>query len=137
MYRKLRANVSVTELLKRANNMGDADSAQALMNLVMQFRKVCNHPELFERAEVTSSFSMCHWARSGVLAREGDFLLCPYSARNPIEVVIPELFYKDGGLLDVPGEHVRKGSDTRWLDNLMNIWTPEWTHRSLLEDSEY
>ncbi|KZV88268.1 hypothetical protein EXIGLDRAFT_619629 [Exidia glandulosa HHB12029] len=137
MYRKLRANVSVTELLQRANNMGDVDSAQALMNLVMQFRKVCNHPELFERAEVTSSFSLCHWARSGNLAREGDLLLCPYSARNPIEVVLPELFYKDGGLLDVPGENVRKGSDTHWLDNLMNIWNPEWIHRSLLEDSEY
>ena len=29
-----------------------------LMNLVMQFRKVCNHPELFERNEVESPFVM-------------------------------------------------------------------------------
>lgn len=29
-----------------------------LMNLVMQFRKVCNHPELFERSEVESPFVM-------------------------------------------------------------------------------
>ena len=29
----------------------------ALMNLVMQFRKVCNHPELLERTEILSPFS--------------------------------------------------------------------------------
>ena len=29
-----------------------------LMNLVMQFRKVCNHPELFERTKVQSPFVM-------------------------------------------------------------------------------
>jgi DNA helicase INO80 len=27
-----------------------------LMNLVMQFRKVCNHPELFERKDVRTPF---------------------------------------------------------------------------------
>lgn len=29
----------------------------ALMNLVMQFRKVCNHPELLERTEISSPFN--------------------------------------------------------------------------------
>jgi DNA helicase INO80 len=29
-----------------------------LMNLVMQFRKVCNHPELFERRTVKSPLLM-------------------------------------------------------------------------------
>ena len=29
-----------------------------LMNLVMQFKKVCNHPELFERRPVQSPFFM-------------------------------------------------------------------------------
>jgi DNA helicase INO80 len=41
LYRGLRANISVTELLQKAANIGDADSAMSLMNLVMQFRKVC------------------------------------------------------------------------------------------------
>lgn len=40
LYRGLRANVSVQELLVRASKHGDADSARSLMNLVMQFRKV-------------------------------------------------------------------------------------------------
>ena len=30
---------------------------ESLMNLVMQFRKVCNHPELFERRPCRSPFT--------------------------------------------------------------------------------
>lgn len=40
LYRALLANVSVADLLEKAANIGDADSARSLMNLVMQFRKV-------------------------------------------------------------------------------------------------
>lgn len=40
MYKALQANVSVADLLEKAANIGDADSARSLMNLVMQFRKV-------------------------------------------------------------------------------------------------
>jgi SNF2 family DNA or RNA helicase len=40
LYRALLANVSVADLLAQAANIGDADSARSLMNLVMQFRKV-------------------------------------------------------------------------------------------------
>lgn len=41
LYRALLSNVSVADLLEKAANIGDADSARSLMNLVMQFRKVC------------------------------------------------------------------------------------------------
>lgn len=40
LYRALRANVSVADLLDKAANIGDAEAARSLMNLVMQFRKV-------------------------------------------------------------------------------------------------
>jgi SNF2 family DNA or RNA helicase len=43
MYKALLANVSVADLLEKAANIGDADSARSLMNLVMQFRKVGIH----------------------------------------------------------------------------------------------
>ena len=46
MYKALLANVSVTDLLEKAANIGDADSARSLMNLVMQFRKVCYENEI-------------------------------------------------------------------------------------------
>ncbi|KAG1716542.1 hypothetical protein ID866_594 [Astraeus odoratus] len=43
LYRALLANVSVADLLEKAANIGDADSARSLMNLVMQFRKSTDH----------------------------------------------------------------------------------------------
>lgn len=136
MYRALQANVSVADLLEKAANIGDADSARSLMNLVMQFRKVCNHPELFERADVVAPFSFSKFGQSGPLNREGDYLIVPYSTRNPIEYAIPTLFYLDGGLLDVPTENsTYLRSDSSVLRKMMNIWSPDWIERSLCEDS--
>ncbi|KAI5166830.1 chromatin-remodeling ATPase INO80 [Nematocida sp. AWRm79] len=35
----------------------DLEGVEGLMNLVMQFRKVCNHPDLFEKREISSGWS--------------------------------------------------------------------------------
>jgi DNA helicase INO80 len=40
LYRGLRNNVSVAELLAKAAHFTDVESARTLLNLVMQFRKV-------------------------------------------------------------------------------------------------
>jgi len=56
LYAGLKQNIHMEELLaglglgSGATGMG----VSSLMNLVMQFRKVCNHPELFERREAKS-----------------------------------------------------------------------------------
>lgn len=123
----------MADLLEKAANIGDADSARSLMNLVMQFRKVCNHPELFERADVVAPFSFSDFGRSGPLNREGDLIQLPYSTRNPIELTVPKLLYHEG-FLDVPREEGRSAVDTRHVANLMNIWSTDWIHRSLLDE---
>lgn len=123
MYRGLRSHVSVAELMDKASNVNDEAGLKSLMNLVMQFRKVCNHPELFERADVEAPLAFARFAQSGSLAREGDFLQCPDSTQSLIQYEVPRLLVRDGGLLDVPGEgNVRKGFDTHYLGNLMNVW---------------
>ncbi|KAL0951029.1 hypothetical protein HGRIS_007769 [Hohenbuehelia grisea] len=134
LYKALLANVSVADLLAKAANIGDVDSARSLMNLVMQFRKVCNHPELFERADVVAPYSFCKFGRPGPLSREGDFVEMPYSTRNPIEFTIPELLYTDGGLLGVPSEDSTSPQHSSFLSKLMNIWSTDWIHKSLYED---
>ncbi|CUA71340.1 DNA helicase INO80 [Rhizoctonia solani] len=123
LYRGLRANVSIAELLERANNLGDADSARSLMNLVMQFRKVCNHPELFERADVVAPFSFTSFGRSGNLAREGDLLYCPDSASNPISFELPRVFEREGGLIHLPGNQTRAGFENKWFGTECGLWT--------------
>ncbi|KAG6832455.1 hypothetical protein H0H92_001501 [Tricholoma furcatifolium] len=135
LYNALLAHVSVADLLEKAANIGDADSARSLMNLVMQFRKVCNHPELFERADVIAPFSFSKFGHSGPLNREGDFVLLPYSTRNPIDFPIPELFYLDGGLLDVPCMSPVAGARLDSLFKMFNIWSPDWIHQSLSEEA--
>ncbi|KAG0708995.1 SNF2 family DNA-dependent ATPase [Suillus ampliporus] len=136
LYRALLANVSVVDLLEKAANIGDADSARSLMNLVMQFRKVCNHPELFERADVVAPFSFSRFGRSGPLNREGDFIALPYSTHNPIEYQIPALFHQDGGLIDVPCEKPGLRTRSDCTNALFNIWSTEWVYRSTLDDIE-
>ena len=53
LYAGLKQNLKMEELLAGLG-LGNGVSSlgvSSLMNLVMQFRKVCNHPELFERRE--------------------------------------------------------------------------------------
>uniref|UniRef100_S4S086 Chromatin-remodeling ATPase INO80 n=1 Tax=Petromyzon marinus TaxID=7757 RepID=S4S086_PETMA len=55
LYQGLKNKISIEDLLQ--SSMGTQlahTTTSSLMNLVMQFRKVCNHPDLFERQRVTS-----------------------------------------------------------------------------------
>ncbi|KAG6911866.1 hypothetical protein DXG01_000113 [Tephrocybe rancida] len=133
LYNALLAHVSVADLLEKAANIGDADSARSLMNLVMQFRKVCNHPELFERADVVAPFSFSNFGRSGPLMRESDFILLPYSTRNPIEYLVPELLHLDGGLLNTPYTSPAVGAQNSSLLKKFDIWSANWIHKSITE----
>ncbi|RDB29552.1 putative DNA helicase INO80 [Hypsizygus marmoreus] len=134
LYNALLSHVSVADLIEKASHIGDADSARSLMNLVMQFRKVCNHPELFERADVVAPFSFSKFGRSGPIAREGDSISLAYSTRNPIEFSIPELFYLDGGLLDVPSDKLAPSFHNSSLPKIFSIWSIDWIHKSLQEE---
>ncbi|KAL0072093.1 putative DNA helicase ino80 [Marasmius tenuissimus] len=131
LYKALLANVSVADLLEKAANIGDAESARSLMNLVMQFRKVCNHPELFERADVVSPFAFAHHGKASYSAREGDLVDLPYSTQNPISVEVPELMYRDGGILTIPREESKQSG---YLSKLMNIWSTDHIFKSVYDD---
>ncbi|XP_062096062.1 chromatin-remodeling ATPase INO80-like [Humulus lupulus] len=50
-YRAIKNKISLSELFE--NNRGQLNDKKLLnlMNIVIQLRKVCNHPELFERSE--------------------------------------------------------------------------------------
>ena len=46
LYDRIKSKISASDLFQLASNKQKMEN---LMNLVMQFRKVCNHPDLFER----------------------------------------------------------------------------------------
>ncbi|CAD6983375.1 unnamed protein product, partial [Tilletia controversa] len=132
LYRTLRTAVSAQDIIDQATH--NETGLKHLMNLVMQFRKVCGHPELFARADVSTPFAFAGSAQSGSIAREGDFLHLPDSTRSLIEMEVPKLFYEDGGFFDVPALQSRAGFDTKYLDNLFNIWRADHIQRSLLHE---
>ncbi|XP_078262225.1 chromatin-remodeling ATPase INO80 isoform X1 [Rhinoraja longicauda] len=104
LYQALKNKISIEDLLQ--SSMGNTQQAQnttsSLMNLVMQFRKVCNHPELFERQETKSPFHMS---------------LKAYH--------IPKLIYRDGQINHF--NHCRN----RWLRVFLSPFSPAHIHQSL------
>lgn len=62
LYQAIKNKISIEDLLCSFSMTASSQTVGAtttnLMNLVMQFRKVCNHPELFERRDVKSPFRM-------------------------------------------------------------------------------
>lgn len=124
-YRNLRNQISIMDLIEKAT-LGDDQDSGTLMNLVMQFRKVCNHPDLFERAETTSPFFSGYFAETASFVREGTNISVGYSTRNLIEYKLPRLLWNDGGILNKASSgNDRAGFRNKYLNHLMNIWTPE------------
>ncbi|RMD42506.1 hypothetical protein DV735_g2614, partial [Chaetothyriales sp. CBS 134920] len=141
-YANLRSKISILDLLEKVTQ-GDDQDAATLMNLVMQFRKVCNHPDLFERADVSSPFSMSDFAETASFLREPSFVQQAYSIRNPIRLELPRLLCNDAGRLDIAGPSnpragfVRAGFRKDGLSQLLRIWTPDYIKRSSEQDGAF
>lgn len=130
MYSNLRNQISIMDLIEKAT-IGDDDSA-SLMNLVMQFRKVCNHPDLFERADTSSPFSCGYFAETASFVREGSNVTVGYSTRSLIDYELPRLVWREGGRLNKAGpDNLKAGFRNKYLSEMMNIWTPENIRDSL------
>ncbi|PIA13768.1 hypothetical protein COEREDRAFT_11048 [Coemansia reversa NRRL 1564] len=135
MYRGLMSKISLTELLQHlqsgSGTGGKDDSNENLMNLVMQFRKVCSHPELFERAEVDSPFVLGTFPTTGSLSREGDELSCNYATRSLVSFAIPKLLYRDS--LETP----RKLTTRQDVLNKLSLWSPSHISEDLSPTSVF
>ncbi|ATY63011.1 SNF2 family helicase ATPase (Ino80) [Cordyceps militaris] len=124
IYANLRNQINIMDLMEKAT-LGDDQDSSTLMNLVMQFRKVCNHPDLFERADVTSPYSFGYFAETASFLREGNKVTVGYSSRSLIDYKLPALVWNEGGRLYKAGNDNRKaGWRNKALNHMMNIWTP-------------
>lgn len=125
IYSNLRNQINIMDLVEKAT-LGDDQDSGTLMNLVMQFRKVCNHPDLFERADVTSPYSFGYFAETASFIREGSEVTVGYSSRSLIDYSLPSLVWSEGGRLYKAGnDNQRAGWRNKALNHMMNIWTPE------------
>ena len=136
-YTNLRNKISIMDLIEKAA-VGDDQDTATLMNLVMQFRKVCNHPDLFERAETSSPLSLAYFAETASFVREGNNVNVGYSTRNLIEYDLPRLLCSPEGRLDMAGsKNPRAGFRNKCLANMMNIWSPEHIQKSCQVDETF
>ncbi|KAL6354812.1 hypothetical protein LRP88_12165 [Fusarium phalaenopsidis] len=136
-YSNLRNQINIMDLVEKAT-MGDDQDSGTLMNLVMQFRKVCNHPDLFERAEVRSPFACAYFAETASFVREGSEVSVGYSSRNMIEYELPRLIWQEGGRLHKAGpDNQTAGWRSQALNHMMNIWSPENVRESSSESKAF
>lgn len=113
LYRLVKSQISIRDLIEKGTS---GDDQASLMNLVMQFRKVCNHPDLFERQDVLSAFSFADFGDTNDFLRETNDLSLAETARNPISLKLPKLFSSDSGILDIPGH----GSNQSMKQKILN-----------------
>ncbi|KAF8774352.1 Chromatin-remodeling ATPase INO80 like protein [Argiope bruennichi] len=108
LYQNLRKKISIDDLMQSSSTASShsQSATSSLMNLVMQFRKVCNHPDLFEKREVKSPFFF-----------------------KSILHVLPKLLYREGLLYlnNCKKQHVSH--------KLFNIFYPDHIHYSLFPKS--
>ncbi|KAK0985853.1 putative DNA helicase ino80 [Friedmanniomyces endolithicus] len=136
-YSNLRNKISILDLIEKAA-VGDEQDTATLMNLVMQFRKVCNHPDLFERAATWSPLSISHYAETASFMREGHFVQQAYSVRNQIEYWLPGVLGNDAGLLDVAGPvNAKAGWKRKMLLTDLSVWNERHVRQSEKKDGAF
>ncbi|TKA81134.1 hypothetical protein B0A55_01644 [Friedmanniomyces simplex] len=136
-YSNLRNKISILDLIEKAA-VGDEQDTATLMNLVMQFRKVCNHPDLFERADTWSPLSISHYAETASFMREGQFVQQGYSVRSQVEFWLPGMLGGEEGLLGVAGpRNERAGWRRKMLRSELSVWDERNIRQSEREDGGF
>lgn len=96
LYRAIRDKLPTAELLALfsgggTNTLANTSQADTLMNIVMQFRKVCNHPELFERTETTSPFVLHNMDAIRPTSAPAPLANRVIPLTNPLSIRVPKL----------------------------------------------
>lgn len=131
LYRMLRSQINVVDLIENNKRIGRDEEVESIMNVVMQFRKVCNHPDLFERADTKSAFVFGDYAK--IPGLEGQLNLgrdandiqsyINYSTKNLIDYDLPKLMYEDLMVPNWENDNGLKEKDLL-IKKMFNIWDP-------------
>ncbi|GAA0175321.1 hypothetical protein LIER_28512 [Lithospermum erythrorhizon] len=132
-YQAIKNKISLAELFDGKRGHLNDKKILNLMNIVIQLRKVCNHPELFERNEGSSYFHFGKIPHSLSPPPFGELDDIYYSGgQNPITYEIPKLIYQD--ILQKPNMHsscVRTGVSRELFEKYFNIFSPENVYCSI------
>ncbi|XP_057770371.1 LOW QUALITY PROTEIN: chromatin-remodeling ATPase INO80 [Salvia miltiorrhiza] len=134
-YQAIKNKISLAELFDGNRGHLSEKKILNLMNIVIQLRKVCNHPELFERNEGSTYFHFGDVPNSLLPPPFGELEDVFYSGgRSPIAYEIPKLVYQE----TVGGSKVHNSEAGQYLSSksiqkLFNIFSPENISSSSLQ----
>ncbi|KAM7505400.1 hypothetical protein LguiB_004304 [Lonicera macranthoides] len=133
-YQAIKNKISLAELFDSNRGHLNEKKILNLMNIVIQLRKVCNHPELFERNEGSTCLYFGEIPNSLLPPPFGELEDVYYSgSRSPITYKIPKLIYQDVlRSSDTLISAVRHGVSGELFRKSFNIFSPENVYRSML-----
>ncbi|XP_010507489.1 PREDICTED: DNA helicase INO80-like [Camelina sativa] len=132
-YQAIKNKISLAELFDSNRGQFNEKKVLNLMNIVIQLRKVCNHPELFERNEGTSYLYFGVISNSLLPHPFGELEDVHYSGgQNPIIYKIPKLLHQE--VLqnsETFCSSVGRGISRESFLKHFNIYSPEYIFRSI------
>ncbi|XP_027188529.1 chromatin-remodeling ATPase INO80-like isoform X2 [Cicer arietinum] len=135
-YQAIKNKISLAELLDSNRGQLNEKRILNLMNIVIQLRKVCNHPELFERSEGSTYLYFGEIPNSLPPPPFGELEDVYYSGgHNPISYEIPKLVYQDimrssETLSSAVGHDVCRESFQKYF----NIFRPDNVYQSVFSE---
>ncbi|OVA07298.1 SNF2-related [Macleaya cordata] len=133
-YQAIKNKISLAELFDGSRGHLNEKKILNLMNIVIQLRKVCNHPELFERNEGSTYLYFGEIPNSPLPPPFGELEDIHYAGGwNPITYRVPKLihqeFVQSAEMHDSAFGH---GIQTPLFEKLFNIFSPENIYRSVV-----
>lgn len=134
-YQAIKNKISLAELFDGNRGHLNEKKILNLMNIVIQLRKVCNHPELFERNEGSTYFYFGEIPNSLLPPPFGELEEIHYSGgRNPITYKIPKLVYQEvGHASKIQHSAAGQGISSASFQKYFNIFSPENVYHSIFQ----
>ncbi|XP_022856901.1 DNA helicase INO80 isoform X2 [Olea europaea var. sylvestris] len=134
-YQAIKNKISLAELFDGNRGHLNEKKILNLMNIVIQLRKVCNHPELFERNEGSTYFYFGEIPNSLLPPPFGELEEIHYSGgRNPITYEIPKLVYQEVGHgSKIQHSAAGQGISSASFQKYFNIFSPGNVYHSIFQ----
>ncbi|XP_042514394.1 chromatin-remodeling ATPase INO80-like isoform X2 [Macadamia integrifolia] len=130
-YQAIKNKISLAELFDGRRGHLNEKKILNLMNIVIQLRKVCNHPELFERNEGSSYLYFGEIPNSLLPPPFGDLEDIHYAGgRNPITYMVPKLVHQE--IVQSAGSVFSHGVQRESFEKLFSIFSPLNIYKSVL-----
>lgn len=133
-YQAIKNKISLAELFDGNRGHLNEKKILNLMNIVIQLRKVCNHPELFERNEGSTYLYFGEIPNSLLPPPFGELEDMHYAgAQNPITYKVPKLVHQEvmqsSGIIS---STARRGVHRETFLKHFNIFSPVNIYQSVL-----